>query len=125
MTPWPPRASDSHQSRLSPPASRLNTFAVLDSAGLLTSSGAYRRVTLPEPALHLPANLSVASYPACGRSVHAEATVRFIEQPELPVLPLGEWAPRWCCWTSGLPKTVQESQHGQGRPRLPAPGAAY
>ena len=45
MTPWPPRASDSHQSRLSPPASPLNRFAVLDAAGLPTSSGAYRRVT--------------------------------------------------------------------------------
>jgi hypothetical protein len=33
MTPWPPRASDSHQSRLSPPASRLNTFTLFNSAG--------------------------------------------------------------------------------------------
>jgi hypothetical protein len=36
MTPWPPRASDSYQSRLSPPASRLNALTFFALVGLRT-----------------------------------------------------------------------------------------
>jgi hypothetical protein len=47
-TPRPPRASDPSQGRLSPPASRLNTVAFLDPAGLRISiSSAYRLVAPP------------------------------------------------------------------------------
>jgi hypothetical protein len=47
MTPWPPRASDSYQSRLSPPASRLNVLAFFDSVGLRTLGSVHWLVTPP------------------------------------------------------------------------------
>jgi hypothetical protein len=46
-TPWPPRASDPYQGRLSPPASRLNTHTFFGSASLPTPSSAHRRATPP------------------------------------------------------------------------------